>query len=143
MKSWKQHEFRSVPCRRLAAGRRWPRPPDTAAVLSALPVPVVLLDQENRFRWSTTPPSSSSACPLAQPGAAAADRPGAGGQPVVPADRAGAQTESTVANHDLTLESPRLHKRGITVQGSPLPEEPGAVLLVLQDASAARRSTAN
>jgi two-component system nitrogen regulation sensor histidine kinase GlnL len=48
------------------------------------------------------------------------------------------QTEATIADHDLTLESPRLHKRGITVQGSPLPEEPGAVLLVLQDASAAR-----
>ena len=48
------------------------------------------------------------------------------------------QTEATIADHDLTLDSPRLHKRGITVQGSPLPEEPGAVLLVMQDASAAR-----
>ena len=36
------------------------------------------------------------------------------------------------------MDSPRLNKRGITVQGSPLPEEPGAVVLVLQDASAAR-----
>ena len=44
----------------------------------------------------------------------------------------------TVSDHDLTLERPRLNKQGITVQGSPLPEEPGAVLLVLQDASAAR-----
>ena len=47
-------------------------------------------------------------------------------------------TEVTIADHDLTLESPRINKRGITVQGSPLPEEPGAVLLVMQDASAAR-----
>ena len=46
--------------------------------------------------------------------------------------------EVTVSDHELTLDSPRLHKQGITVQGSPLPEEPGAVLLVLQDASAAR-----
>jgi two-component system nitrogen regulation sensor histidine kinase GlnL len=46
-------------------------------------------------------------------------------------------TESSVANHDLTLESPRLDKRGITVMGSPLPEEPGGVVLVLQDVSAA------
>ena len=38
----------------------------------------------------------------------------------------------------MTLESPRLHKRGIMVQATPMPEEPGAVLLVLQDASAAR-----
>ena len=34
----------------LLPGRGGPRPPDTAAVLSALPVPVILLDQENRFR---------------------------------------------------------------------------------------------
>jgi two-component system nitrogen regulation sensor histidine kinase GlnL len=47
------------------------------------------------------------------------------------------QTEASVANHDLTLESPRLEKRGITVMGSPLPEEPGMVVLVLQDSSAA------
>lgn len=44
----------------------------------------------------------------------------------------------TVADHDLTLESPRIRKQGITVQGTSLPEEPGAVLLVLQDASTAR-----
>ncbi|HEX3993976.1 MAG TPA: ATP-binding protein, partial [Acetobacteraceae bacterium] len=47
------------------------------------------------------------------------------------------QTESSVANHDLTLDSPRLDKRGITVMGSPLSEEPGAVVLVLQDSSGA------
>ncbi len=47
-------------------------------------------------------------------------------------------TEATISDHDLDLDSPRLHKRGITVQGSPLPEEPGSVLLVMQDASAAR-----
>ena len=48
------------------------------------------------------------------------------------------QTEATIADHELTLESPRLHKPGISVQCSPLPEVPGAVLLVMQDASAAR-----
>jgi two-component system nitrogen regulation sensor histidine kinase GlnL len=44
----------------------------------------------------------------------------------------------TISDHDMSFESPRLRKHGITVQGSPLPEEPGAVVLVLQDASAAR-----
>ena len=43
-----------------------------------------------------------------------------------------------VSDHELSLDSPRLHKPAMTVQGSPLPEEPGAVMLVLQDASAAR-----
>ena len=36
-----------------------------------------------------------------------------------------------MSDHDLTVESARLHKRGITVQGSPLPEEQGSVILVL------------
>ena len=44
----------------------------------------------------------------------------------------------TISDHDMSFESPRLRKHGITVQASPLPEEPGAVVLVLQDASAAR-----
>jgi two-component system nitrogen regulation sensor histidine kinase GlnL len=48
------------------------------------------------------------------------------------------QGVATVSDHDLSVDSPRLNKQGITVQGSPLPEEPGAVLLVMQDASAAR-----
>jgi two-component system nitrogen regulation sensor histidine kinase GlnL len=48
------------------------------------------------------------------------------------------QGEVTVSDHDLTLDSARLRKSGITVQGTALPEEPGSVLLVLQDASAAR-----
>jgi two-component system nitrogen regulation sensor histidine kinase GlnL len=121
---------------RLIAGRA--RVADSAAMLSALPVPVVLLDADNRFRHVNHAAEQFigiSAAGLAQ--LRLSD--------LVPQDnplfllieqvRA---TEATIADHDLTLESPRLHKQGITVQCSPLPEEPGAVLLVLQDASAAR-----
>ena len=45
---------------------------------------------------------------------------------------------STISDYDLALDSPRLHKRNITVQATTLPEQPGCVLLTLQDASAAR-----
>ncbi len=113
-------------------------PAASAAVLGALPVPVVLLDRENRFRMVNHAAEQFlgvSAVGLSQ--LRLTD--------LVPTDnplfllieqvRA---TEATIADHDLTLESPRLQKRGITVQASPLPEEPGAVLLVMQDASAAR-----
>ena len=99
---------------------------------------MVLLDPDNRFRYVNHAAEQflgMSAASLAQ--LRLTD--------LVPADNPlfllieqVRQTEATIANHDLTLESPRLHKPGITVQGSPLPEEPGAVLLVLQDASAAR-----
>ena len=121
----------------LLPGRGGPRPPDTAAVLSALPVPVVVVDQENRFRLVNHAAEQFlgiSASHLAQMRL----------HDLVPADSPlfmlidqVRQTEASVANHDLTLESPRLSKRGITVSGSPLPEEPGAVVLVLRDASAA------
>jgi two-component system nitrogen regulation sensor histidine kinase GlnL len=48
------------------------------------------------------------------------------------------RSDASVSDHDLSVDSPRLNKQGMAVQGSPLPEEPGAVVLVLQDASAAR-----
>jgi two-component system nitrogen regulation sensor histidine kinase GlnL len=121
----------------LLPGRGGPRPPDTAAVLSALPVPVVVLDQENRFRLVNHAAEQFlgiSASHLAQirlPDLVPTDSP-----LYLLIDQV-RQTEASVANHDLTLESPRLVKRGITVLGSPLPEEPGAVVLVLQDSSAA------
>jgi two-component system nitrogen regulation sensor histidine kinase GlnL len=121
---------------RLLPGRQ--RTADFGAILSALPVPVILLDPENRFRYVNLAAEQflgMSAASLAQ--LRLSD--------LVPADHPlfllieqVRQTEATIADHEMTLESPRLYKPGITVQGSPLQEEPGAVLLVLQDASAAR-----
>ncbi len=121
---------------RMIAGRK--SVVDAAAVLGALPVAVVLLDPENRFRHVNNAAEQFlgiSAVGLAQLRL----------EDLVPPDNPifmlidqVRRTEATIADHDLTLESPRLHKPGITVQGSPLPEEPGAVLLVMQDSSAAR-----
>ncbi len=121
----------------LLPGRGGPRPPDTSAVLSALPVPIAVIDHDNRFRLVNHAAEQFlgiSASQLAQMRLT----------DLVPKDsplflliEQVRQTESSISNHDLTLESPRLDKRGITVMGSPLPEEPGAVVLVLQDASGA------
>ena len=44
----------------------------------------------------------------------------------------------TVAEHNMILEGPRLTRRGASVQAAPLPDEPGHVVLTLQDSSAAR-----
>ena len=112
--------------------------PDAAALLSALPLPILLLDASNRFRFVNHAAEQFlgiSAAQLRQ--LRLAD--------LVPEDnpifmliaqvRCG---DVTVADHDLTLESPRINKTGITVQGTALPEEPGSVLLVLQDSSQAR-----
>ncbi len=114
------------------------REPDAAALLGPLPVPVVLLDAENRFRFANHAAeqflgvSVSHLVQLRLADLIPADNP-----LFLLLDQVRTH-EATVSDHDLTLESPRLHKRGITVQGSPLPEDPGAVVLVLSDASAAR-----
>ncbi len=114
------------------------RAPDATQLLGALPVPVVLLDAENRFRYVNHAAEQflgSSAASLSQ--LRLTD--------LIPEDNPlfllvaqVRQSDATISDHDLTIEGPRLSKPGITVQGSPLPEEPGAVVLVLQDASAAR-----
>jgi two-component system nitrogen regulation sensor histidine kinase GlnL len=120
-------------------GRRdTPRPPDLVALMSALPVPVVLLDADNHFRFIN---------PAAEQflGVSAAQARQLGLPDLVPLDNPifllidqVRRNEVTVSDHEMTLESPRLRKHGITVQGTPLLEEPGSVVLVLQDASAAR-----
>ena len=111
---------------------------DAAAILGALPVPVILLDPDNRFRHANHAAEQFlgiSAAWLAQHRLTDLLPPD---NPLFLLIEQVRGTEATIADHDLNLESPRLHKRGITVQGSPLPEEPGSVLLVMQDASTAR-----
>ncbi len=122
---------------RLLAGRGG-RSPDPAAILGALPVAVILLDPDNRFRHVNH--AAEQFIGISTAGLAQLRL-----NDLLPPDNPlfllleqVRHTEATISDHDLNLDSPRLHKRGITVQASPLPEEPGAVLLVMQDASAAR-----
>jgi two-component system nitrogen regulation sensor histidine kinase GlnL len=117
---------------------RGSKPVDSAAVLNALAVPVMVLAQDNRFRQVNNAAEQFlgiSASGLAQLKL----------NDLVPPDNPlyllieqVRRSESSIVNYDLNLESPRLSKTGITVQCSPLPEEPGAVVLVMQDVSAAR-----
>ncbi len=122
----------------LVGRRDTARLPDSAALLSALPVPVVLIDAENRFRFLNhaaeqflgISTAQSRSMPLSD---------------LVPADNPlfmlidqVRRFDASVSDHDMSIEGPRLRKHGITVQGTTLPEEPGAVLLSFQDASAAR-----
>ena len=122
-----------------ARGRRLAqRLADPALVLSALPVAVVLLGAECRFLFANAAAEQFL-------GASAAHLWTLRLSDLVPTDnplfllieqvRA---HDTPIADHDLTLESPRLHKTGITALAAPLPEEPGTVVLALQDASAAR-----
>jgi len=114
------------------------RAPESAAMMSALPVPVLVLDAEDRFTFANHAAEHFLGVSMAQLGQIRLSDLVAADHPVFLLISQVRRGEVTVADHDMSFESPRLHKTGIAVQGTPLPEEPGAVLLVLQDASAAR-----
>ncbi|MBC9209486.1 PAS domain-containing protein [Roseomonas aerophila] len=124
--------------------RRKPQPPesglpDSIAVISALPVPVVVLDAQNRFR-SANPAAEQffqlSFGSLAHIGLEELVPPDSRLFALVDQVR---NQDAPVSDHDLTLDSPRLHRTGVAAHGAPLPEMPGAVVLTLQDGSKAQK----
>ena len=115
-----------------------PRAPETTQILSAMQVPVVLLDQDNRFRFVNHAAEQFLGVSVPQLAQMQLSDLLPLDNPLFMLIEQVRTTGVTVSDHELTLESPRLNKPGISVQGSPLPEEEGAVLLVLQDVSAMR-----
>lgn len=124
-----------------------PRPPlplcdgaefDAHAMLSALPLPVVLLDAANRFRYANHAAEQFLGVSLLQLRQMTLASLLPDDNPLFALLTQVRQQGSTIFDHDLTLEGPRLHKRGTAVQATALLEEPGCVLLTLQDSSAAR-----
>jgi two-component system, NtrC family, nitrogen regulation sensor histidine kinase GlnL len=118
--------------------RETPRPPDAAGVLSALPVPVVVLSAENRFRFANQAAEQFFGLSSAQLTAIHLMDILPEDNPIFALVAQVRRAEVTISEYGLVLESPRIKKHGVIVQGAPLPEEPGAVVLTLQDVSAAR-----
>ncbi|MBS7812838.1 two-component system sensor histidine kinase NtrB [Roseococcus pinisoli] len=119
-----------------------PRPggaalPEAAAILSALPMPAVVLDAEERFRFA----NPAAELFFQHSTQTLLDMPL--GELLPPDNRLFGllhqvrMQDSPVADHDLTLESPRLHRHGVSVYGAPMPDLPGHVVLTLQDGSTA------
>ena len=118
-----------------------PRPPptvDAQAVLNALPVPVVVLDPGNGFRFANQAAEQFLGISLMQLRNLSLAALVPEDNPLFAVLEQVRAHGLTISDHDLTLESPRLHKRGITVQAAPMLEEPDCVVLTLQDSSAAR-----
>ncbi len=119
-------------------GRRRRAAADADLILGSLPVPIIQLDAHNRFRFVNQAAEQFL-------GASSAVLLHHELSDLIPPDNPlfllleqVRLHDATVADHELTLESPRLSKPGITALATPLPDEPGSVVLVLQDASAAR-----
>jgi two-component system nitrogen regulation sensor histidine kinase GlnL len=113
-------------------------PPESTAVLAALPIAALVLDGQDRFRFAN--PAAELFFGLSAGSLAAMSL-----RELLPADHrlfgVLAQIrahDAPVSDHDLTLQSPRLNRMGVTAQGAPMPELPGGVVLTLQDGSTAQ-----
>jgi two-component system nitrogen regulation sensor histidine kinase GlnL len=102
-------------------------------------MPVVVLDPDDRFRFAN--PAAELFFGLSSPSLA-----GMRLTDLLPEDcrlvALVAQVrafDAPVSDHDLHLESPRLHREGVAAHGAPVPESPGAVVLTLQDGSTAQK----
>jgi two-component system, NtrC family, nitrogen regulation sensor histidine kinase GlnL len=112
--------------------------PESATVLAALPVATVVLDAEDRFRFAN--PAAELFFQLS-----AASLAGMTLRDLLPEDNRlfgvveqVRRYDAPVYDHDLALESPRLRRFGVAVQGAPLPELPRGVVLTFQNASTAQ-----
>ena len=113
-------------------------PPDAVALLSALPMPVLLLDPEGRLRFVNQAAEQFL-------GASAGHLDGvrlrdfvAADSPVFLLAKQVRSTGATVSDHDMLLEGPRLKPVPVSVSGTAMPDVAGFVVLTIQDASAAR-----
>ncbi|WP_198371110.1 two-component system sensor histidine kinase NtrB [Roseomonas rosulenta] len=112
--------------------------PDAAAILGAIAVPVVVLDGENRFRSANAAAEQffqTSIASLSHMNLADLLPQDSRIFAVIAQVR---HLDARVSDHDLTLDSPRLARRGVTVHAAPLPELPGGVVLTLEDGSTAQ-----
>ena len=112
--------------------------PDALAMMESLPIPVLMLDAQHRIRYANGAAepffgmSKSQLRLLRLTTLLPADHP------LFLLIEQVRSTGVTIVEHDLVLEGPRLHRQGITVQGTPVVDGPEFLLLTLHDASAAR-----
>ena len=111
---------------------------DAGAMLGAVPVPILLLDAENRFRFANHAAEQFIGLSFQQLSHMRLGDLLPADNPLFPLIEQVRREGGSIADHDLSLESPRLHKPSITVQATALTELPGSVLVSIQDNSAAR-----
>ena len=112
--------------------------PDAAAMLGALPVPVIMLDAENQIRYANQAAEQTLGLSLHQLVQLCMGDVVAADSPLLLLVEQARTHGMTISDHDLTLEGPRLRARPLAAQVAPVAEEPGSVVVTLQDSSAAR-----
>ncbi len=112
--------------------------PDPGAMLSAIPIACALVDAENRFRYANPAAEQFFALSITQlrhMGLADLVAPDSPLFALIDQVRGG---EVVVSDHDLHFDGPRLQRRCVTVQGTPMQEDSGSVMLTFRHESAAR-----
>ena len=112
--------------------------PDPAAMLGALPVPVVMLDADNHVRYANQAAEQALGLSLTQLVQLRMDDVVATSSPLLLLVEQARSHDVTISDHHLALEGPRLRARTVAAQVAPVAEEPGSVVVTLQDSSAAR-----
>jgi len=121
--------------RRAATDR--PALPDAASVLSALPMPAVVLDANDQFRFANQAAEQFFQQSIATLMGMSLGEFLAEDSRVFALLRQVRIQDSPVSDHHLLLQSPRLNRSGVSAHGAPLPEMVGAVVLTLADGSTA------
>jgi len=122
-------------------GKGVPRMPagiDPAAMLGAVPLPILLLDSEYNFRFANQAAEQFLGLSFQQLAQMTLRDLIPHDHPLFPLIAQVCRNGGSIVDHDLTLESPRLHKHSITIQATSMTELPDCVLLSIQDNSAAR-----
>ena len=115
-----------------------PPEPDAASLLSALPVALVMVDADDCFIFANPAAEQFFGLSVSQLRNIALSEMVPPDSPVFLLIEQVRRHDVTISEYDLALDSPRLHKTGVTVQGAIVPEEPGCVLLSFTDNAAAR-----
>ncbi|MCU0985983.1 MAG: ATP-binding protein [Acetobacteraceae bacterium] len=112
-----------------------PPGPEPAAILAALATAVVVVDRLGRFHFANQAAEEFFALSATSLRATRLSDLVPEDNPLFGLIRQVLDGAVSVSDYDLSIESPRLSKRGITVHGAPVPESPDCVVLSLIDGS--------
>jgi two-component system, NtrC family, nitrogen regulation sensor histidine kinase GlnL len=120
------------------APRRVPRfDIDPAAILAALPDPVLVVDTANRLHYANTAAEQFFASSAASLNGVPLDQILPTDSPVMTLIDSVRRTGHSVSEHGVLIESPRLRSHTVTIQATPLAEDRGDVVVLLQQRSMA------
>jgi two-component system nitrogen regulation sensor histidine kinase GlnL len=122
-----------------AAPRRLAESADPASVLAALPDPVVVVDRAGTIRFVNPAAEQFFGCgAVALAGSALADLV-APESALLSLVASVWQGGNTISGYDLLIEGPRIGSRMVTIQGAPIGEEGGRLVLSLHERAMAEK----